>query len=52
MFSVLLVVATLPFSLLFVVKVVQVWLALISDNLVKMSARNTRELSFSDLACC
>ena len=22
------------------------------DNLVKMSARNTRELSFSDLACC
>ena len=27
MFSILLVVATLPFSLLFVVKVVQVWLA-------------------------
>ena len=31
MFSVLMVLATLPFSLLFVVKVVQVWLAIISD---------------------
>ena len=31
MFSILLVVATLPFSLLFVVKVVQVWLAVITE---------------------